>query len=97
MPSNEGSRSQNAFAVVPEFQTKLGFDITPTIRFTVGYDFMYLSNVIRPTDQIDRNIPKGQTYQQDTTQPDSSTVPARMFKATDFYAQGLNVGISARF
>ena len=97
MPSNEGRRSQNAFAVVPEFQTKLGFDITPTIRLTVGYDFMYLSNVIRPTDQIDRNIPKGQTYQQDTTQADSTTVPARLFKATDFYAQGLNVGLSARF
>ena len=97
MPSNEGSRSQIAFAVVPEFQTKLGFDITPSISLTVGYDLMYLSNVIRPTDQIDRNVPKGQTYQQDTTRPDSSTVPAQLFKATDFYAQGLNVGINARF
>jgi outer membrane immunogenic protein len=97
MPSNEGISSKNTFAVVPEFQTKLGFDVTPTIRFTVGYDFIYFSNVIRPTDQIDRNIPKGQTYQQDTTQADSSTVPARLFKSTDFWAHGLSVGINARF
>jgi len=94
MPANEGHFTKNEFAVVPEGQVKLGYDLTPSIRVTVGYDFLYDSNVIRPTDQINRNIPKGQTYQQDS--PTSTSSPARIFKTTDFYAQGLNVGLNVR-
>ena len=95
-PANSGTTSSNKFAVVPEVQVKLGYDITPTIRLTVGYDFLYLSNVVRPTDQIDRNMVKGQSYQQD---PNSTSLayPQRLDKTTDFYAQGVSVGLQARF
>ena len=95
MPANEGHFTSNEFAVVPQGQVKLGYDLTPSLRVTVGYDFLYDSNVIRPTDQINRDIPKGQTYQQDGT-PASTSSPARLFKTTDFYAHGLNVGLNVR-
>jgi outer membrane immunogenic protein len=95
-PANEGTTSSNRFAVVPEAQIKLGYDITPAVRVTVGYDFLYWSNVVRPTDQIDRNMVKGQSYQQD---PNSTSLayPQRLDKTTDFYAQGVSVGLQARF
>ena len=95
-PANSGTTSSNKFAVVPEAQIKLGYDITPTLRVTVGYDFLYWSNVVRPTDQIDRNMVKGQSYQQD---PNSTSLayPQRLDKTTDFYAQGVSVGLQARF
>jgi hypothetical protein len=96
MPSNEGRTSSNRFAYVPEGQIKVGYDVTPSVRVTVGYDVLYYSNVIRPTDQIDRNIPKGQSFQQDPG-VNSTTSPARLFNTTDFYAHGLNVGLTARF
>ena len=95
MPANEGRFSQTHFAVVPQVQLKLGYQITPAIAVTVGYDFLYDSNVIRPGDQINRNIPKGQTFQQDGT-PASLTSPARLFRTTDFFAQGITVGITFR-
>ena len=63
-----------------------------SIAVTVGYDFLYDSNVIRPGDEINRNIPKGQTYQQDGTAP-SLTSPARLFKTTDLFAQGVSIGL----
>ena len=95
-PANSGTTSSNKFAVVPEAQIKLGYDITPAITLTVGYDFLYWSNVVRPTDQIDRNMVKGQSYQQD---PNSTSLayPQRLDKTTDFYAQGVSVGLQARF
>jgi len=96
MPANEGQRSANKFAVVPEVQVKLGYNLTPNVRLTVGYSFLYDSNVIRPGDQIDRNVPKGQTFQQDGTSP-STTSPARLFRTTDFFVQGLSTGVSVAF
>jgi hypothetical protein len=95
-PNNSGSRSSGAFAVEPEFQIKLGYDLTSNLRLTLGYDILYLSNVIRPTDQIDRNIPKGNVFGQGGTVT-TTGYPARLFRTTDFYAQGLSAGLSFRF
>ena len=95
MPANEGTFSQTHFAVVPQVQLKVGYNITPSIALTIGYDFLYDSNVIRPGDQINRNIPKGQTFQQDGTAA-SLTSPARLFRTTDFYAQGISIGLVFR-
>ena len=95
MPANEGKFTQVHFAVVPEVQLKVGYNITPSIALTIGYDFLYDSNVIRPGDQINRNVPKGQTFQQDGTTA-SLTSPARLFRTTDFYAQGISIGLVFR-
>ena len=95
-PANSGRRSSNAFAVAPEFQVKLGYDLNQSIRVTVGYDFLYLGNVIRPGNQIDRNLPKGQIFAQGGSAI-SSTYPARLFRTTDFYAHGLSAAVSFRF
>ena len=95
MPANEGKFTQVHFAVVPEVQFKVGYNITPSIALTVGYDFLYDSNVIRPGDQINRNVPKGQTFQQDGTAA-SLTSPARLFRTSDFYAQGITIGLVFR-
>jgi hypothetical protein len=95
-PANEGRTSSDRFAYVPEVQFKLGYAITPSLRATIGYDIIYESNVIRPGDQINRNLPKGQTFQQDGTSP-STTSPSRLFKTTDFFAQGISVGLEYTF
>jgi hypothetical protein len=95
-PANEGTFSSVHFAVVPEVALKIGYDITPSIRVTIGYDFLYDSSVIRPTEQIDRNIPKGQTFLQGGSTV-STTSPTRIFRTTDFYAQGVSVGVAYRF
>jgi hypothetical protein len=93
-PSNEGRSSGNRFAVVPEIRIKVGYNITPAIQLTIGYDFLYESSVLRPTDQIDRNFSKGLPFQQD---PTSTVGPTRRFVTTGFYAQGITFGMTYRF
>lgn len=95
-PANEGTFSRNRFTVVPDLQAKLSYDLTPSIQISAGYEWIYLSSVVRPGDNINRYLPKGQTFQQggDTV---STTSPARLFNGTDFYAHGLTLGLSARF
>ena len=95
-PENSGRYSTNDFAFVPEAQVKLGYDVTPAIRLSVGYDVLYESSVVRPGDQINRNLPKGQTFQQGGSAV-SATSPTPLFNRTDFYAHGLTAGVSFRF
>ncbi len=95
-PANSGRYTSNEFALVPEAQVKLGYDVTPAIRFTVGYDVLYESSVVRPGDQINRNLPKGQTFLQNGGIVSSSS-PTPLFNRTDFYAHGLTAGVSFRF
>jgi len=95
-PSNSGSRSSNVFAVVPEVEVKLGFDVTPSVRLTLGYDFLYYSSVVRPGDQIYRNLPKGQVFEQGGSSV-SATSPSALLKKTGFFAQGLSAGVALRF
>jgi len=95
-PSNSGTHSSTVFAVVPEVEVKLGFDITPAVRLTVGYDFIYYSSVVRPGYQLNRDLPKGQVFEQGGTSI-SSTSPFPLFDKTSFFAQGLSLGVAVRF
>lgn len=94
--SNEGRFSSERFAAVPEAQIKIGYAITPRLRATIGYDFLYFSSVMRPGDNMNRNLPKGQTFNQaDPTV--SGTSPERLSRTTDFFAHGVSVGMEYRF
>lgn len=95
-PANEGRTSSDRFAVVPEAQIKIGYALTPRLRATLAYDFLYYSNVMRPGDQINRSIPKGQTFNQ-ADPVVSTTSPSRLSKTADFFAHGVSVGMELRF
>jgi hypothetical protein len=91
-PANEGRRSANRFAVLPEARLKIGYEVTSWLRFCLGYEFLYCSSVLRPGDQINRNFPKGQTFQQGGSAV-STASPVPLFTTTDFFAHGLNIGL----
>jgi hypothetical protein len=95
-PSNSGNHSSTVFAVVPEVEIKLAYDLTPAVRLTVGYDFIYYSSVVRPGLQINRNLPKGQVFEQGGSSVSSSS-PFPLFNKTGFSAQGLSLGVAMRF
>ena len=42
-PNIIGFHHHDQFVVIPEFQFKLGLQLTPAVRATAGYDFMYVS------------------------------------------------------
>jgi hypothetical protein len=94
-PSNIGKRTQSEFAVIPELQLQLGYEITQHFRVFAGYNLIYVSNVVRPGDQIDRTV----SFNQLAGLPPTST-PARplpLFNTTDFWVHGVNFGLEFRW
>ena len=89
-----GVRERDEFAVIPELGINLGYDVTPNLRATLGYSFIYWSRVARPGDQIDTNL--------NLTQLPPGTlngIPSPVFDwhVTDVWVQGINAGIDYRF
>jgi hypothetical protein len=99
--SNIGTFTRDRFSVAPELRVGLGYNLTDCVRVSIGYDFLYWSNVIRPGEQIDRGL--------DITRipnivglpasilPLSTPRPAVLFKESDFWAQGLVFGLEIFF
>lgn len=93
LDSNIGDYSRNRFSFIPEFGANLHFCLGKNCRLTAGYSLIYVTNVVRPGDQIDTRL--------DTNQfppPVAPGVfPAFPFKETNVWLQGVNLGIEARF
>ncbi|MDX1947079.1 MAG: BBP7 family outer membrane beta-barrel protein [Pirellulaceae bacterium] len=92
--TNIGNYEYDEFAVVPELGITLGYQINPCWRATLGYTFVYWSRVARAGDQIDRGLNTGLLPPEDD--PVSTHLrPEFVLKYTDFWAQGMNVGLEA--
>ena len=98
LKSNIGSRTTDSFTVVPSIELRVSCFVRDNIRIHVGYDFLYMSNLIRPGDQIDRNIdPRQVPTFQDFDPTVNASQPKVFLKHTDFWAQGLDFGLEIRF
>ena len=100
LPSNSGEHTRSAFAVVPEVGVKLGYRLTPEATVYVGYSFLWASNVVRPGEQINRNINPTQTVSwgnDPPVKPVGEAQPTFSCVTPDFWAQTLAVGFAYRF
>ena len=98
LPTNIGSYTRDHFAVVPEVGVKVGYQVTEHLRVFVGYTFLYLSNVLRPGELIDRTVNVSQLPS--ILGPGTlvgAPRPALTFKDTDFWTQGVNFGLELRY
>ena len=99
LSSNIGQYHRDRFAVIPEVGVNVGYQITDGLRCFVGYNFLYVSSVVRPEDQIDTTInptlvPKNNLQ---GVVPSGPARPAFDFKGTDFLAHGVNFGFEYRY
>ena len=96
--TNIGRYTRSQFAVVPEGMFKVGLKLGERGRFYIGYNFLWISDAVRPGEQVDRTLnpmqipllSRGTPY----TGPDR---PAPTLARSDFWTQGLLVGFEARF
>ncbi|QDU20404.1 BBP7 family outer membrane beta-barrel protein [Urbifossiella limnaea] len=97
-PTNIGRVTQTVFAVVPEGMFKVGLKSGENGRWFVGYNFLYLSNAVRPGDQIDGTVNLSQIP---TLNPGGGLVgpdrPRLGITTSDFWVQGLLIGFEGRF
>jgi hypothetical protein len=55
-PSNIGEYTQNSLSMIPELALNLTVDVAPNLKVLFGYGFMYMTNVARPAENLDRNV-----------------------------------------
>lgn len=94
--TNIGTYRQNEFAVVPEFNMNLGYQMTDHLRVMLGYTFIYWSNVVRPGDQISRDI-NPLLFPPPANPLSGANRPAFAFDTTDYWVQGVNLGLEYRW
>jgi hypothetical protein len=98
VPSNSGSFNRNTFAFVPEGELTFGVEICDWLKIHVGYNIMYLSDVVRPGDLLNRFVDTRQVPTDFAYNPAvSGGSPIFGFRTTDFWMQGINVGLTFTF
>jgi hypothetical protein len=96
-PLDQGQHSRNRISAVPEINVKLGYMITPSLRAYVGYDFLYVANVLRPGDQTGISTSGVTAIVDGTSSALTITHPAFRFKDSDIWYNGINFGLEYRF
>jgi hypothetical protein len=93
-PTNIGTYQRNVFAVLPEADVNLRLDVTPHVRLTLGYMFLYMNNVQRSGDAIDRTLNPSQIRGHNLV-----GTPAPLFSPHDstYYAHGATAGVEVRW
>lgn len=85
--SNSGTLTSDEFAFIPELGIKAGYDVSEALRLSVGYTFMYWSNVALAGDQVDRVIDPFQGV----ARPEARLVDG------SFWVQGIDLGATLTF
>jgi len=92
--TNSGRHARDQFAWVPEVTINVGANLTDHVRASVGYNFLWINNVVRPGDQVDRVQNPTQFAPTGLVGPARPAVP---FNDTSFWAQGFNFGLEFRY
>jgi len=99
LPSNMGRSRAAEFTVIPAVELKVGYQLTSWLSGFVGYDCLYWNRVVRPGDQIDRNINPTQSAGFGGTGGvlAGPASPQPLFNRTEVWAQGISFGLELRF
>jgi hypothetical protein len=98
VPSNSGHFSHDRFAVVPELNLQLSYYLGTNLRAFVGYDFLYVSTVVRAGNQVNTAINGSQQpLNFFDFGPGGIPGPIPPSRQSDFWAQGLTFGIDFRY
>lgn len=93
-PSNSGAApAQNSFSVVPAARFRVGYDLTRRLRLTLSYEGLLWTHVIRPSNQLDREINLSQTVGPLV----GVARPAAQHRQSDFWAQGFTAGLQLNY
>jgi hypothetical protein len=90
--TNIGRFARGQFVVVPEVGVTLAYELTESLKASFGYSFVFVSDVVRPGDQIDTGV------NPDLLPPEAVPFsgplqPAFAFHGSGFWAQGLGFGV----
>jgi len=92
---NLGTFEKNTFSAIPEIATNLNVQVTSWFAVNIGYNYMCITDVVRPGDQIDGRVnpsfvPTSPSFGT-RLGPTASTIP---MNSSNFWAQGVNLGFT---
>jgi hypothetical protein len=96
LSSNIGHFTKDRVEVIPEFDARIGYQLTDHLQVFVGYTFLYWSSVLRAGNQVDVLV-------NPTLLPGAGVPvvgpqrPAPLLGGTSFWAQGIDLGFTLRF
>jgi hypothetical protein len=94
--TNIGTYTQTQFAVIPEVGAKFGVRITDNLRFSAGYEFLFINRVVRPGDEINPQInPTRIPFL--LQKPAGAAQPAFIFQVDDLRAHAVSFELEYRF
>jgi hypothetical protein len=96
-PSNLGTFHEDHFNVIPQLRLTAAYEVCSHMRVLLGYDFLYWGSVIRAGDQIDRRINPTQSLFLSNGTLVGPAVPTADFHRSDFWAQGISLGVEFRY
>jgi hypothetical protein len=91
-----GGQHRDQLSFISEVNLRLGYRLTPRWTAQLGYTFLFWGDVLRPAGQINpavdpRTVPSNLAFDPAAPQP---TFPLH---STDFWAQGLTLGMEFRY
>jgi hypothetical protein len=95
--ANIGTWHHYQFAVLPDVNLNIGYQLTSRMRIFAGYNFLYLGNALRPGGAIDTAVDAARIP--NFPLPGSPAIlpgaprPGPYFHTNDFFAQGINFGL----
>jgi hypothetical protein len=98
LPTNSGHFEHDQFAFIPAFDLRVGYQISNNLTAFLGYDFLFITDVIRPGEQIDTTI--NPTQLPTSTGPgtlNGTSRPQFSFRSKEYWAQGVNLGVEVRY
>jgi hypothetical protein len=82
--------------VLPSVELRFAYQLRHWVRAVVGYDFLYLNEVLRPGNQIKHNVNLSQNAVLDPNGVGTLAGPAQptpLLTRSDFWAQGVSFGL----
>lgn len=95
LPSNIGRETAWRVTLVPELGLKSRLALTNWCSFSIGYSLLYWNKVLCPGDQMDPHVNITQLPFRGPVS--GARAPMPLFVHTDYFAQGLDVGLELSF
>ena len=91
--SNIGAFNFSETSFVPELGLGVGYNFNSNVKMMVGYNLIYWTNVARAGNMIDTQVNPSQLPPSTT----SAGPPYRQYTTTDFWAQGITLGLELKY
>jgi hypothetical protein len=96
-PDDVGQHNRDRISFIPEFGLKVGYCFCGWMRAYVGYEGMFVSNVVRPGNQSDVATIKTQIQVAGNTNTIDVSQPTFRFKESELWINGVSFGLEFRY